>query len=210
MTFRTVASTTPNVLSKPSEQELSELSHRAKEWQIRALQLRLLSRGEAELRVSGSCMEPLLSNGGIVHIYRRSGVRPYSIGDIAVVNWSNTSLLVHRIVRIVGDYVICKGDNVPIADGCIHSSAILGIVDAVAEEGRFRSSGIPLVNRLIARLSLLEAWATVRVVGRVPSISRSLLSIVASGSRWGSRVLRTATLRLLKSKTMELKASLNT
>lgn len=151
-------------------------------------------------------MEPLLSNGSIVHTCRKSGVQPYSIGDIVVVNWLNTTLLVHRIVRIVGDCVMCKGDNVPTADGLIHSYAILGIVDSVVEEGGYRRSGIPFCDRLIARLSLLEAWATVRVVGRVPSISRSLLSIVASSSRWGSRLLRTTTVRVLKGKTMGLKS----
>ena len=69
---------------------------------------KFLSSGRnLEIVVRGNSMQPLFNDGDrILLTYCRS----FNLGDVVVFEYDG-SILVHRILKIDGSYIYCKGDN---------------------------------------------------------------------------------------------------
>ena len=67
----------------------------------------LKSKGQAEISVTGTSMNPTLFEGDKVIIEK---CNEYRIGDILVFNYKNEGILIHRFLNCDGRY-FCKGDN---------------------------------------------------------------------------------------------------
>ncbi len=68
----------------------------------------LRAKGEADIRVSGVSMEPLLHAGDTVTV---APFPTYEVGDILIFRYKNGELLIHRLLKIEGNRYFCKGDN---------------------------------------------------------------------------------------------------
>ena len=67
----------------------------------------LKSKGQAEISVTGTSMNPTLFEGDRVVIKKCD---EYKIGDILVFYYKNEEILIHRLIKINNRY-FCKGDN---------------------------------------------------------------------------------------------------
>lgn len=67
----------------------------------------LKSKGQAEISVTGTSMNPTLFEGDKVVIKKCD---QYKIGDILVFYYKNEEILIHRLIKINNRY-FCKGDN---------------------------------------------------------------------------------------------------
>lgn len=68
-----------------------------------------ISKGKPfKLSVVGTSMLPFLHEGDTVEISKDTN---YNIGDIIAFLYQNNEFLVHRILKIHKNIVICKGDN---------------------------------------------------------------------------------------------------
>ena len=74
---------------------------------IKILPAVLKTKGQAELTVTGTSMEPTLIEGDLITIIKCNN---YTIGDILVFDYKNEGLLVHRLLKTSNRY-FCKGDN---------------------------------------------------------------------------------------------------
>ena len=74
---------------------------------IKILPAVLKTKGQAELTVTGTSMEPTLIEGDLITIIKCNN---YTIGDILVFSYKNEGLLVHRLLKTSIRY-FCKGDN---------------------------------------------------------------------------------------------------
>ena len=74
---------------------------------IKILPAVLKTKGQAELTVTGTSMEPTLIEGDLITIIKCNN---YTIGDILVFDYKNEGLLVHRLLKTSIRY-FCKGDN---------------------------------------------------------------------------------------------------
>lgn len=111
------------------------------------LKTALEDRGVALRRVTGTSMVPTLKPEEIVFVEPCSGPRP---GDIVAFALGD-GLLVHRVVRVEGGSVTCRGDNRLADDPPVPLEAILGKVVQVA--GRKR---VPDRRRDVARVRLRQ------------------------------------------------------
>lgn len=94
--------------------------------------LRLYMKGHAEanLKVSGISMEPVLFEGDVIHIM----CGEYRIGDVLVFVYKHREILVHRYVGVSGNRLLCKGDNAFRLED-IEESAVFGKVDRIVSNG---------------------------------------------------------------------------
>ena len=60
------------------------------------------------LNVSGNSMFPVLQDGDIISVCKKS---EYEIGDILVFIYKNGDILVHRLLNVKDNRYFCKGDN---------------------------------------------------------------------------------------------------
>lgn len=67
----------------------------------------LKSKGQIEITVTGTSMNPTLFEGDKVTIVKCD---EYRIGDILVFDYKNDGILIHRLLKCDGRY-FCKGDN---------------------------------------------------------------------------------------------------
>lgn len=98
------------------------------------------------LRVSGSCMAPLIDDGAMIQIRRQ---RVYLPGDILVKRCHNDQLIAHRLIgfypRKRETHYVTRADNANSADAAIAGSRVIGKVCG----GECASSAItiPLLHR---------------------------------------------------------------
>ena len=78
--------------------------------------------GVVLVRVNGNSMLPELYNGDKLVVHKSIS---YMVGDILVFRYSGNSILVHRLLRIIGDRCYCKGDN-SFRLECINKNEIIG------------------------------------------------------------------------------------
>lgn len=67
----------------------------------------LKTKGQAEISVTGTSMQPTLFEGDKVIIKKCD---EYKIGDILIFNYKNEGILIHRLLKLNNRY-FCKGDN---------------------------------------------------------------------------------------------------
>ena len=82
-----------------------------------------------ELTVEGTSMLPILHPGDSISI---SSKEDYKLGDILVFFYKNSTLLVHRLLKIENGRYFCKGDNSFRLED-IEKSAILGAVELASD-----------------------------------------------------------------------------
>lgn len=93
----------------------------------------LLQRGHAvEFRVRGDSMHPVIRDEDAVHVEPVSQVHP---GDV-VLTLAARGLTAHRVVSVLDDVVVTRGDNAPEADDPVEWSRVLGKVTWVERNGR--------------------------------------------------------------------------
>ena len=79
---------------------------------------------QISIRVYGDSMLPSIRSGDVVAVKK---VKIYTENDIIVFEYGTEGLLVHRIVKIVGERFFCKGDNAYRVE-VIHYNDIIGRV----------------------------------------------------------------------------------
>ena len=161
-----------------------------------AIELLSAAGGTARLTVAGASMAPLLCQGDVI-LVRLGGVRP-RLGDV-VVRRQNSALVVHRVVKVVGEHVLTKGDASLSPDPPAALDDILGVVTAV--EGTLSvdlTRGIwRVVNPILAVYSHLvgRAWRVLSALRRALPAGWSPLTLRLCGR--GLRFALRAPLRLL-------------
>lgn len=102
----------------------------------------------------GSSMKPFIRSGDKIFI-SPVDTKSIRIGDILVfMRPSDSRVLVHRAVKIVGDRFLCKGDNVAVQnDGWILFGDLLGRVDRVERDEKPVRLGVRFGKRSIALFS---------------------------------------------------------
>jgi signal peptidase I len=119
----------------------------------------------------GGSMSPFIRDGDVIT------VAPGRIrfGDVvAFVNPHSGRLTVHRVVRILRDGYLIKGDNVAESDGCVPRASLLGRVSGVEHGSKQVRLGLGIERVVIAFLSrrgwLVPAigatWGVIRPVAR--------------------------------------------
>lgn len=114
----------------------------------------LLRRGhEAELRVHGDSMHPIIRAEDVLHIEPSTEIRP---GDV-VLTLADRGLTAHRVIRVDGDAVLTRGDNCPSDDAPVARSRVLGVVTYVLRDGvrcEVRAEAWPMrvLRRVVRRL----------------------------------------------------------
>jgi len=90
--------------------------------------------GRVHLTVAGASMVPVLWPGDEVTVRRSdpSELEPDSI----VVFRQRERLVVHRVMRRVGDCIVARGDARPRSDGPVKASEVLGRVESIRRNGR--------------------------------------------------------------------------
>jgi signal peptidase I len=90
--------------------------------------------GELRLKVTGTSMMPSVRPGDILTI-RRSSAAELLPGRI-VLCYRHQSLLAHRLVGKLGDYLFTRGDSLQFNDSPFHEDELLGEVVAIVRNGR--------------------------------------------------------------------------
>ena len=109
--------------------------------------------GFAVICIDGSCMAPVICDGEMVVIVKSNC---YQVGDVVLV-YVSKSLRVHRIVKLIGDTCITKGDHAVFVDPIDqHKPEIIGLVSENITK-RLTCYRVPLISRLISYLSLFAS-----------------------------------------------------
>ena len=114
--------------------------------------LRLNAAGGIPIRFQafGSSMRPCIRNGDRIVVEPLADRVP-QVGDIvAFLHPAGSQVIVHRVVRRVGDSYWIQGDRTGTCDGPVPRSNLLGIVSTVERGGRRRRLGLGPERRLIA------------------------------------------------------------
>lgn len=132
-----------------------------------ALREELAAHGSAVCVVRGDSMLPSLPPGTR---YRLTAAEEIRAGDVIVFELAGTGLLVHRVVRLSGDRVRCRGDNRLAVDPWVPREAVLGRLDEVLDAGGVRGGrggwaraqarwtrrfGLHLAERVVGEAGLL-------------------------------------------------------
>lgn len=87
------------------------------------------SDGQLPIRISGSCMMPLINDGALVEVSRQ---KLYWPGDILVKRLLNGQLIAHRFIGCYprkGKFnYVTRADNASNADGAVAATQIIGRV----------------------------------------------------------------------------------
>lgn len=116
---------------------------------IKAIDIALKSVAGDEplsIRISGTCMAPLIDDGAMIQIRRQ---RLYLPGDILVKRCTNGQLVAHRLTgfypRNKELHFVTRADNATTADTSIAGSRIIGKING--GECAIAASKIPLSHR---------------------------------------------------------------
>ena len=118
------------------------------------LRRRLEERGWALARIDGASMEPALVQGDTVRLEAGDRVRP---GDIATFELYDR-LYTHRVVRVAGDTVFCRGDNHIWDDPGVPRSRVVGRVTEVVGRGP-----LPPVHATLSQVGLRRTLRRSRI-----------------------------------------------
>ena len=96
-----------NVKSGMREKEKCEAMEPREEFR-HIMQIRFFARGKSmPLTICGNSMSPLLNSGDQIAVKPQ---KAYQVGDVVAFFYDHV-LLVHRIVQMQNDSIVCKGDN---------------------------------------------------------------------------------------------------
>ena len=114
----------------------------------------VLSKGaECRLQVKGYSMSPFIKDGDMITISPVFGSLP-RLGDvIAFIHPKTDKLIIHRVVRKIGDACLVKGENALEPDGLIERNHMIGIITRVERKGKKVFFGLGPERFLIAMLT---------------------------------------------------------
>jgi hypothetical protein len=119
-------------------------------------------------------MSPFIKDGDMITISSAPSFLP-RLGDvIAFIHPKTERLLIHRVVRKIGDACLVKGEKALQPDGLIERRDMIGIITRVEREGKKVFFGLGPERFLIALLTrtnllllvLRPVWRTFRPVVR--------------------------------------------
>lgn len=117
----------------------------------------LKRRGEANLKMYGTSMSPLLPEGKMVKVSAQD-LNTIRIGDVVCFR-TNSHLIAHRVVHLhagkEGLYILPKGDNSNCFDRPVRKEEIIGRVIGI-ENRSVTSPAWRLFNFMIAKLSYFQ------------------------------------------------------
>ncbi len=73
----------------------------------------------------GTSMEPLINPGDKLYIQKK--VSNFKVGEI-ILFYQNKKLICHRVIKLLGKWIITKGDNLVFQDNPQKKKSIIGIV----------------------------------------------------------------------------------
>ena len=120
-------------------------------------------------------MSPFIKDSDVVTISPMSNASP-GFGDvIAFIHPKTDKLIIHRVVRKIGDACLVKGENTLEPDGLIARKHMIGIITRVERKGRRVFFGLGPERFLIALLTrknlllpiLIPLWRVFRPVVRL-------------------------------------------
>ena len=98
---------------------------------------RVESGGSATLTVTGVSMEPLLKNGvTVVELSAATEIKKY---DIVLYKRESGAVVLHRVVKLNGDTVNCRGDNELVTEKGVEKHRIAAIAVTAETEGKRRA-----------------------------------------------------------------------
>ncbi len=119
---------------------------------------------DAELRVTGSSMSPLVRSGDLITLSPPSRC-PIRRGAVVAYLRAGRSLVVHRVVAITGEELLTRGDAMRRPDEPVAAARVLGVLARHRRRGRRLRLGLGPERVLIAWLSrrgwlagLLSPW----------------------------------------------------
>lgn len=112
----------------------------------------LQTAGKIRLRVISNSMFPFLQRGDWITVQRVEVGRSPQVGDIVLYRRGD-NFIIHRVIRLEAQTVICKGDFNRTCDQPLELPQILGILQKV-EKGKIRFS-MQWVNRIFRRISAI-------------------------------------------------------
>jgi len=123
---------------------------------------------ECRLEVKGFSMSPFIKDSDAVTISPIFDASPRFGDVIAFVHPEAHKLIIHRVVRKIGDACLVKGENSLEPDGLIERKHIIGIITKVERKGRKVSFGLGPERFLIAILTRKNLlFPVIRPVWRV-------------------------------------------
>lgn len=78
------------------------------EYMIELLKASIINGNVETIKTIGFSMEPIIRQNDKISI---KAFDSYFIGEIIVFKYKAQGLLVHRIINIIGNEIMCKGDN---------------------------------------------------------------------------------------------------
>jgi hypothetical protein len=139
----------------------------------------VLGKGvECRLQVKGYSMYPFIKDNDVLTVSPMSDSSP-GFGDvIAFIHPKADKLIIHRVVRKIGDACLVKGENALEPDGLIERKHIIGIIKRVERKGKKVFFGLGPERFLIALLTRTNLLLPVlRSVWRIfrPAVRRFFL-----------------------------------
>ena len=126
--------------------------------EISIYKARLKAKGSVELRLKGSCMNPLLQDGEIAIIVPTD---KYKVGDMCLAEFPDGCLILHRIVDIRNEKYILKGDRARRAE-CLPERSLIGVASAVHNDKKTyylaKSRHIAKIQAFVSRQSILYEY----------------------------------------------------
>jgi signal peptidase I len=113
--------------------------------------------GSGNLRAMGCSMLPAIQPGDVLDVHRRP-FDELQVGEI-VVFLREGKLTAHRIIRILGEHLVTRGDSLPTADLPVRFSEVIGRVEGIARDGHPVSLEFSVWRRLIAAILRRSEWS---------------------------------------------------
>lgn len=97
--------------------------------------LRTISQNKKfSFKSQGNSMFPLLHSGDRIY-FEKCSFKSYRTNDLILIK-KNKRLMIHRVIYIGKDYLICKGDNNKIDDGLIYAKNVIAKAVKINRKGK--------------------------------------------------------------------------
>lgn len=116
------------------------------------------NRVEVRVKSQGECMEPVIKDGDVIEIYRKTP-NELKVGDIIAFFDDKNNLVIHRVIGSHQShnerYFLTKGDNFNRADGLIPENEVLGAVKPARDDkGKYNPYHSCLTRDLFDRVNI--------------------------------------------------------
>jgi signal peptidase I len=116
------------------------------------------SAGLARLRITGCSMLPVILPGDVLTV-GRSDCDELMPGQIILYN-RDGRLIAHRVIRVLDESLITRGDSLPAADMPVQFTEVVGRVEGILRNGRPVSTRPSYWQRGTAWILRHSEWST--------------------------------------------------